>query len=73
MKFSIYFRNPYDFDCMAPYGGPVMAGIAVGGYPKAVNDSKPDYKLATGIIITILINNNQDKNKIKAALEWELK
>lgn len=48
-KYFIYFfpallnyllnRNPISIECLAPYGGPIEPGIAVGGYPKA-NASK---------------------------------
>ena len=32
-------RNPISIDCLAPYGGPIEPGIAVGGLPK-VNKGK---------------------------------
>lgn len=58
---------------MAPFGGPILPGIAVGGFPKPQPGESPDYKLATGLIITFLINNHLDKDKLGAAFEWELK
>lgn len=67
------FRNPYDLYCLAPYGGPVEPGIALGGYPKAKPGQKPDYRLATGIVLTFLINNYQNDSLVKPAMEWELK
>lgn len=30
--FYIY-RSPISIECLAPFGGPVEPGIAVGGYP----------------------------------------
>lgn len=81
---------------MAPYGGPIEPGVAVGGFPKpepgwysyrslisfnssnrstflTVAGEAPDYRLATGLIITFLANNHQNKTLLEPALEWELK
>lgn len=58
---------------MAPYGGPIEPGVAVGGFPKPKIGERPDYKLATGLILTFLINNHQDKSKLGPAFDWELK
>lgn len=30
-----FIRNPLDFNCLAPFGGPVEPGISVGGLPKS--------------------------------------
>lgn len=58
---------------MAPYGGPVEPGIALGGYPRDDSDNGPDYKMATGVILTFLVNNNVNKTLLEPALEWEKK
>jgi Niemann-Pick C1 protein len=61
-------------DCMAPYGGPVEASIGVGGFLEAGNDAADsDYKLATGIVITYLVNNKLNKSELGPAMEWEKK
>lgn len=59
--------------CMAPFGGPVVPGIIVGGFPKPKSGEHPDYKLATGLILTFLIDNHVDKKRLEPAIEWELK
>lgn len=68
-----YFSNPFDIDCLAPYGGPIEPGIALGGFPKAKPGQKPEYRLATGVVLTFLINNYQKPEAIEPAMEWELK
>lgn len=52
---------------------PIEPGIALGGYSKAETGKSVDYKLSSGLIITYLLNNSKDKNKLKPTLEWELK
>lgn len=59
---------------MAPYGGPIEPGIALGGYPRALHEgSKPDYRLSKGLVMTFLVNNHNDKSKLEPAMEWETK
>lgn len=36
-------------------------------------DESANYRLSTGIILTFLVNNKQDKALLPPALEWELK
>ncbi|XP_065898214.1 NPC intracellular cholesterol transporter 1-like isoform X2 [Dysidea avara] len=55
--------------CMAEYGGPVDPSVALGGY-YVVNGSA-QYDMARAIIITLVINNNIDKEKNKPAEKWE--
>ncbi|XP_031627932.1 NPC intracellular cholesterol transporter 1 homolog 1b [Contarinia nasturtii] len=63
--------NPYDVSCFGPYGGPIDPAIALGGYKKPGSGESIDYKLSTGVIISYIINNSKDKEKLKPALEWE--
>ncbi|XP_073961835.1 NPC intracellular cholesterol transporter 1-like isoform X2 [Choristoneura fumiferana] len=59
-------KNPYDELCRAKYGGPVLPAVALGGFPA------PDqYFNASALILTILVNNKHDKDKLGPALEWE--
>jgi len=62
-----------NIECLAPYGGPVEPGITLGGFPKPEVGVSEDYKLATGIVITFLVNNKQDKSLLGPAMDWELK
>ncbi|KAI5753711.1 hypothetical protein M8J77_002664 [Diaphorina citri] len=67
-------HNPYQ--CLAPYGGPIDPAIALGGFPD-VNDPGRSlyvdaaYQKATAVIITFIVKNHHDPNKLKPALEWE--
>ncbi|XP_053696589.1 NPC intracellular cholesterol transporter 1 isoform X2 [Sabethes cyaneus] len=66
------FGNPYNPDCLAPYGGPVDPAIALGGIPKPKSpESKPEYERANAVILTFLVRNYHDKSKLEAALSWE--
>ncbi|XP_043485324.1 NPC intracellular cholesterol transporter 1 isoform X2 [Leptopilina heterotoma] len=67
-------QNPYNLNCLAPYGGPVEPAIAVGGFVKrGENLRDPPYEKATAIILTFLVNNYHNKTKLQAAMEWEEK
>ncbi|XP_062539405.1 NPC intracellular cholesterol transporter 1 homolog 1b [Armigeres subalbatus] len=65
-------RNAYIPTCFGPYGGPIEPGIAVGGFPTTSGEN-PDFRLATGVIVTFLINNKVNKDDLTPMLEWEQK
>lgn len=66
------FRNAYNPECLALYGGPVDPAIAVGGFlPPGHDLHNPPYEKATAIILTILVNNYHNKAKLLPAMEWE--
>ncbi|CAG9788893.1 unnamed protein product [Diatraea saccharalis] len=64
-------KNPYM--CLAPYGGPVLPAVALGGFlaPGEPLSKKSRYHEADALIITILVNNKHDKKLLKPALDWE--
>lgn len=67
------FRNFYNPDCLANYGGPVDPAIAVGGFVKQgeqLSENK-NYQDAQAIILTFLVNNYYNKSKLTPAMEWE--
>ncbi|KAG8224451.1 hypothetical protein J437_LFUL003174, partial [Ladona fulva] len=71
-KLKTCFQNSYHPDCIAPYGGPIEAAIAVGGFrTENDGDRKPNFESASAIILTFLVNNYHNKTKLKPALEWE--
>ncbi|XP_019872017.2 NPC intracellular cholesterol transporter 1 isoform X2 [Aethina tumida] len=74
-SFSNCAQNPYNPDCLAPYGGPVDPAIALGGFlpPGTSLSQNPPYNNATAIILTFLVNNYHNKTKLKPAMEWEKK
>ncbi|KAG5875522.1 hypothetical protein JTB14_013676 [Gonioctena quinquepunctata] len=66
--------NPFDpLDCLAPYGGPVDPAIALGGFlqPGETLAKEPNYKNATAVILTFLVNNHHNKSLLTPAMEWE--
>ncbi|XP_030383524.1 NPC intracellular cholesterol transporter 1 [Scaptodrosophila lebanonensis] len=65
--------NPYQ--CLAPYGGPVDPAIALGGFLKAGEQLSGEtrYELADALILTFLVRNHLDKEKLVPALNWEKK
>lgn len=74
-QFLKCFNNPYDSDCLAPYGGPIDPAVAFGGFLKPGDTlaKMPHYENATSIILTFLVNNHYNKSELSAALSWEEK
>lgn len=68
-----FYRNPYNPECLAPYGGPVDPAIAFGGFLKPGENlaKTPHYEDATAVILTFLVNNYHNKSKVVPAMEWE--
>lgn len=60
-------KNTYDYNCLAPYGGPVEPGVALGGFEGS------DYNQATGLAISFLVKNYHNKTLLQPAMEWELR
>lgn len=63
--------NAFSLGCLGLYGGPIEPAIAVGGMPTPEPGQNQDYKLATGIVLTFLLNNNANKSELGPSLEWE--
>ncbi|XP_005183450.1 NPC intracellular cholesterol transporter 1 isoform X3 [Musca domestica] len=63
--------NPYL--CLAPYGGIVDPAIALGGFLKTGEQLGPEtkYERANALILTFLVRNHHDKEKLGPTLEWE--
>ncbi|XP_064073679.1 NPC intracellular cholesterol transporter 1 isoform X2 [Vanessa tameamea] len=64
-------KNPYS--CLSVWGGPVLPGVALGGFlsPAEPLSKTSRFHRATALILTFLVNNHHDKEKLKPALEWE--
>lgn len=60
-------QNTYDYSCLAPYGGPVEPGVALGGFEGS------DYSMATGLSISFMVKNYHNKTLLQPAMEWELR
>ncbi|CAG9821327.1 unnamed protein product [Phaedon cochleariae] len=61
-------RAPYTINCLAPYGGPIIPGVAMGGGSESLN-----FLDSTGISLTFLTSNYVDKSELTDTLEWEKK
>lgn len=69
-----FFRNPFNPDaCLAPWGGPVLPDLAMGGFLQAGlnEDGKPRYEKSTAVILTYLVRNEHVKKMREPAMEWE--
>nr|XP_040228141.2 NPC intracellular cholesterol transporter 1 homolog 1b [Anopheles coluzzii] len=64
-------RNAYLPSCFGTYGGPIEPGVAVGGFPQPAPGANPDFRLATGVVLTFLVENKANKDELGPALEWE--
>uniref|UniRef100_A0A182W4Q6 SSD domain-containing protein n=1 Tax=Anopheles minimus TaxID=112268 RepID=A0A182W4Q6_9DIPT len=64
-------RNAYLPSCFGTYGGPIEPGVAVGGFPPPASGANPDFRLATGVVLTFLVENKANKDELGPALEWE--
>ncbi|XP_077294393.1 Niemann-Pick type C-1a isoform X2 [Arctopsyche grandis] len=73
--FKACSQNPYNPNCLAPYGGPVDPAVALGGFlqPGEVLSKEANYEKATAIILTFIVNNYHNKTKTAPAMEWEKK
>ncbi|KAI5637788.1 sterol-sensing domain of SREBP cleavage-activation domain-containing protein [Phthorimaea operculella] len=68
-------NTPFLSDCLAPYGGPALPAVALGGFlqPGEQLGKNTKYYEANALILTFLVNNKYDKKQLEPALEWEQK
>ncbi|XP_076381020.1 NPC intracellular cholesterol transporter 1 homolog 1b isoform X2 [Megalopta genalis] len=66
-------QNPFNADCVAPYGGPILPAVAFGGFLRdgEFNYDADDYIKATGLVISIMVTNSLDKTVLEATEKWE--
>ncbi|XP_061379170.1 NPC intracellular cholesterol transporter 1 isoform X2 [Danaus plexippus] len=64
-------HNP--FSCLSVWGGPVSPGVVLGGFlsPGEPLTKSSKFHRANALILTFLVDNHHDKEKLKPALEWE--
>lgn len=58
-------QAPTGLNCLAPYGGPIIPGVAVGG---ATQDDHLD---AVGMTLTFLVENKNNEDELTNAYAWE--
>lgn len=58
--------------CLGPYGGPLDPNVVLGGFFKpGEHYEEPPFKDANTAIITYVVNNYYEKDKVDPAREWE--
>lgn len=63
-----------DVPCLAPYGGPALPFVVLGGFRNGEEHSVSDehlYMNATALVLTFLINNRADQEQLEPAQAWE--
>ncbi|XP_058790036.1 NPC intracellular cholesterol transporter 1 homolog 1b-like [Phymastichus coffea] len=65
--------NPYQINCLAPYKGPIIPAIALGGFLEDDKESygADDYVTSNALALTFLVNNPKDKDKLDLSMKWE--
>uniref|UniRef100_A0ABD2XPG3 SSD domain-containing protein n=1 Tax=Trichogramma kaykai TaxID=54128 RepID=A0ABD2XPG3_9HYME len=67
--------NPFDPDCLAPYKGPILPDIALGGFLREDDKDRKydvkDYINSTGLVVTFLVRNSKDEKHVEMAKRWE--
>ena len=68
--------NPTDGTCMGAYGGPILPYTALGGFLAddqlaSLSNNSVNYLVSKALILTVPINNYNDKEKLGKALAWE--
>ncbi|KAL1502244.1 hypothetical protein ABEB36_007416 [Hypothenemus hampei] len=58
-------QSPTGINCLAPYGGPVVPGVVMGG------TTQKDYLDATAVSLTFIVANSKNPNDLRGALAWE--
>lgn len=70
-KFS--HRNSLNPICLAEYGGPVDPAIAFGGFGDSEQgiSSKISYTSSKSLVLTLVLNNHLEKERLEPVLKWE--
>ncbi|XP_020288824.1 Niemann-Pick type protein homolog 1B-like [Pseudomyrmex gracilis] len=64
-------QNPLNPDCLAPYKGPILPEIAIGGYLEEGEHRSSDYIKATGLVLTFLVKNSLNTEELTPIIKWE--
>ncbi|XP_066258560.1 NPC intracellular cholesterol transporter 1 homolog 1b-like [Euwallacea similis] len=60
-------QAPAGINCLAPYGGPIIPGVAMGGA------TQEDHLDAIAVALTFILSNTKNKSELNAAFAWEKK
>ncbi|CAL1681672.1 unnamed protein product [Lasius platythorax] len=66
-------QNPFNPLCLAPYKGPIIPAIAIGGFLREgeFEYDSADYSKATGVILTFLVRNSLKEEDLVPVIKWE--
>ncbi|EFN76025.1 Niemann-Pick C1 protein [Harpegnathos saltator] len=66
-------QNALNPRCLAPYKGPIIPAITIGGFLKEgeFQYDSDDYIKATGLTLTFLVKNSLKQEKLAPVLKWE--
>ncbi|XP_071646320.1 NPC intracellular cholesterol transporter 1 homolog 1b [Temnothorax longispinosus] len=66
-------QNSFHPDCLAPYKGPIIPTIAIGGFLKEreFKYDSSDYIKATGLVLTFLVKNSLNESDLVTINKWE--
>ncbi|KYN10247.1 PREDICTED: Niemann-Pick C1 protein-like isoform X1 [Trachymyrmex cornetzi] len=66
-------QNSFNPDCMAPYKGPIIPAIAIGGFLREgeFQYESSDYITATGLVLTFLVRNSLNEEDLVPIIKWE--
>ncbi|XP_063704530.1 NPC intracellular cholesterol transporter 1 homolog 1b [Culicoides brevitarsis] len=64
-------KNPYDPSCLSVWGGPSEPELVAGGFAKPENGKSIDFKTATGVVLTFVVQNHLNKTALEPAMKWE--
>ncbi|KAL6255124.1 hypothetical protein P5V15_013454 [Pogonomyrmex californicus] len=66
-------QNAFHPDCLAPYKGPIIPAIAIGGFLREneFQYDSSDYIKATGLILTFLVRNSLNETELVPIYKWE--
>ncbi|CAB3230600.1 unnamed protein product [Arctia plantaginis] len=66
-------KNPFLEDCLSNYKGPVLPSVVLGGFlkPGEPLTKASRFHEAKALILTFLVNNKNDKQKLGPMLRWE--
>lgn len=68
-------QNSFNPNCLAPYKGPIISALAIGGFLRKTGNSfqydSSDYIKATGLILTFLVKNSLNQEDLVPITKWE--
>ncbi|KAL0126706.1 hypothetical protein PUN28_005221 [Cardiocondyla obscurior] len=66
-------QNSFNPECLAPYKGPIIPAIAIGGFLREgeFKYDSSDYIKSTALILTFLVKNSVNEKDLAPVIKWE--